>query len=146
MTRPAQVDLPYGAKAYVAGPMRGRPSYNFPAFEEAEKRLREWGWDPFSPARRDLDAGFDPTKALDHQPVKFSVQEAMRHDLDYIVQEAQAIIMLRDWTQSYGAVHEARTAWFIGLPVFEFYLSGLSSLKLQVRLHDLEIIEREIVR
>ena len=39
---------------YIAGPMRGYPEFNFPAFYAAEERLRARGHAVFNPARRDV--------------------------------------------------------------------------------------------
>ncbi len=40
-------------KVYLAGPMRGLPLFNFPAFADAAAKLRAQGYDVFSPAERD---------------------------------------------------------------------------------------------
>lgn len=40
-------------KVYVAGPMRGIPEFNFPAFNLAAKNLRADGHVVFNPAERD---------------------------------------------------------------------------------------------
>lgn len=42
---------------YVAGPMRGIPEFNFPAFFEAEDRPLKAGYDVINPARKDTDDG-----------------------------------------------------------------------------------------
>lgn len=39
--------------AYISGPMRGIPDYNFPAFFAAEEALLEAGWNTINPARID---------------------------------------------------------------------------------------------
>src|SRR5262245_23383467 len=49
-------------KIYIAGPMRGYPSYNFPAFDEAEAALTAGGWRVLSPAAMDRAIGFNPDK------------------------------------------------------------------------------------
>jgi len=38
---------------FIAGPMRGYKDYNFPAFDRAERILRNMGYHPVSPAVMD---------------------------------------------------------------------------------------------
>lgn len=47
-------------RIYLAGPMRGYPDFNFPAFIAAAAWLRAAGHEVFNPAERDLDNGFSP--------------------------------------------------------------------------------------
>lgn len=51
-------------KIYIAGPMRGYPEFNFPAFNEATAKLRAEGHDVFNPAERDIErhGGVDISK------------------------------------------------------------------------------------
>jgi hypothetical protein len=53
-------------KIYVAGPMRGIPEFNFPAFHDAAARLRNEGHVVFNPAERDIARhGVDISKGND---------------------------------------------------------------------------------
>ncbi|MGB3485339.1 MAG: DUF4406 domain-containing protein [Mycobacterium sp.] len=50
-------------KIYVAGPMRGIPEFNFPAFHAAAAKLRADGHHVFNPAERDIEThGVDISK------------------------------------------------------------------------------------
>lgn len=108
-------------KIYIAGPMRGRYEFNFPAFIDAAARLREEGHDVFSPAERDMNEGFLPwgmkgeMSELDH--VGFSLRDAIAADLDYILRESEAIYLLPEWWDSSGAILELIAAKFVGAKV-----------------------------
>jgi len=50
-------------RCYLAGPMRGIPEYNFPAFFAAATSIRDRGIEVWSPAENDVHQdGFDPVK------------------------------------------------------------------------------------
>lgn len=111
------------AGTYIAGPMRGIPEFNFPAFFEAEAWARTWfdGWPILNPARRDVDVGFDPTGLLGSDAelaeLGFDLAEAMRHDIGFIAQEARRIVMLPGWSRSSGATLERQVAEACGCAV-----------------------------
>jgi len=96
---------------YIAGPMRGKPFFNFPAFDAAHDKLEDEGWNAISPADMDREHGFD---ALDMEPdsdwndlsqVPFTIDECMERDLEAI-KNADAIYMLKGWQNSTGAQAE----------------------------------------
>lgn len=64
--------------------MTGYPEYNFPAFHEAEHRLKLVGWDVLNPAR-----SFDGDTS---RPYKDYVVEDIR-----LLQQADAIYLLPGW-------------------------------------------------
>lgn len=98
---------------YVAGPMRGHDSFNFPAFDAAAAELRADGWEVFSPAEHDRDDGFDETlNSLEG----FDLRKAFQWDVEKIF-EADAIYMLRGWETSAGATLEKAIAEFVGSEV-----------------------------
>jgi len=109
---------------YISGPMRGRNHYNFQEFIDAEANLRIL--DPeaevFSPARRDLETGFNPI-LLDLQGNEdlaaygFDLREALAHDAEWICRHATEIYMLRGWSKSKGALAEKALAQALGLKV-----------------------------
>lgn len=46
-------------KAYISGPMTGKPDLNFPAFNEAAAALRALGWEVVNPVDVNPDPGTD---------------------------------------------------------------------------------------
>lgn len=105
-------------KIYLAGPMRGIPEFNFPAFHRWTKMLREEGHEVFSPAERDNEHhGTDIAKGnatgdeqIAVQQHGFSLREALAADLAWICAEAEAIALLPGWEKSSGAGAEWATA------------------------------------
>lgn len=109
---------------YLAGPMRGYPEFNYPAFAHAAKVLRDHGHSVFSPAERDMerhngeDISIGTTGKLEEIEAKgFNLRDAIFDDLQYIIREAQAIALLPGWEASKGVKCELATAEFLGLEV-----------------------------
>ena len=106
-----------GLTIYIAGPMRGYPEHNFPAFFEAEKKWCKMGSaikNIYNPAKMDTDEGFDPkTLTEDRQHLK----DCMRRDLNAIL-ECDAVVMLPGWEKSEGAKVEHALAVYLGLLIF----------------------------
>ena len=113
-------------KIYLAGPMRGIPEFNFPAFHKAAQHLRELGHFVFSPAERDNErhgtdiskgnaTGDESIAAKEHG---FNLREALGADLAWICAEADIIAMLPGWETSKGATAERATAIALGLEVW----------------------------
>jgi len=85
---------------YIAGPMRGIPHFNHPAFFEAERMLLEQGkYAVVNPARMDDESG-----------VKFDARVALNRDLSAICERCTAIYMLSGWQKSPGAMSEYNLA------------------------------------
>ncbi len=100
-------------KVYLAGPMRGYPFYNFPAFDAAAEHIRAANCEVVSPAEMDRKVGFDPAK--DEASPEF-VQEAMRRDLKAII-DCDAVAVLPGWEHSQGARREVELARFLNIPI-----------------------------
>lgn len=99
-------------KCYLAGPMRGYPEYNFPAFYAAAKSLRDRGIEVWSPAENDVHAdGFDPTKDTAQPMVHY-----MKRDLPAVL-DADFVAVLPGWERSQGASLEVHVARTCGIPV-----------------------------
>ena len=106
---------------YLAGPMRGIPLFNFPAFRSAADALRCLGHEVVSPAEEDLSEGFEPTLDMDTSASSedFTLDDyhaAMRRDIAAIL-TVDAIATLPGWEESQGALVEVAVAKAIGIPV-----------------------------
>jgi len=114
-------------KVYVAGPMRGIPYFNFPAFNAAAAHLREYGYVVFNPAERDTerhgtDVSAGNVKGDEKQAERehgFSLRVALGEDLAWICAHADMIALLPGWERSKGAIAERATALALGLEVME---------------------------
>lgn len=90
-------------KLYIAGPMTGYPDLNYPAFHEAESRLKSIGYETLNPALN-IPAG------------KATWLAYMRMSLVQIAQ-ADGIALLDEWYESKGARIEHDLAISLGLEV-----------------------------
>ena len=114
-------------KLYLAGPMRGIPHFNFPAFFAAAANLRALGHEVFNPAEGDnFQYGTDISKdnpegseALAVARHGFSLRDALASDLAWICAEAEGVALLPGWRDSKGATAEHATAVALGLTVIE---------------------------
>lgn len=114
-------------KLYLAGPMRGIPEFNFPAFHAAAALLRERGHEVFSPAEKDIEKYGDQlvnaagSEAEAASNVGFSLRDALRMDLDWITEHGEGIALLKGWERSSGALAEFMTARALGqVMLFEY--------------------------
>jgi hypothetical protein len=96
---------------YVAGPMSGRKDHNFPAFFDAEAKLRRRGWIVINPAAGHWNKKRD-------RPWRYY----MIHDIAKLV-HCDAVTVLPGWKKSRGARLEVTIARRLGMPVFE-YVTG----------------------
>ena len=108
---------------YLAGPMQGYPSFNYPAFAQAAAYLRSFGHRVFSPAERDKErhGGADISAGNVTGDVKkaeqdhgFSLRAALADDTDFICMEADTIALLPGWEHSKGAFAEWALAKALG--------------------------------
>ena len=94
-------------KFYLAGPMRGYPLFNFPAFLMAARILTSRGLTILSPAEKDIEAGLDPSRGLEEQG--FDMGAAFRWDMKAVA-EADGTILMGGWEKSTGAKIERLVA------------------------------------
>ena len=106
-------------KIYIAGPMTGRPDWNYPAFFAADEWLGNIGIEAINPAKTDgdtLDSAlfyannnlYPPFKTWDYYLRKALVQIA----------DADGVLLLPGWQDSKGARLEVHVAKELGMPLY----------------------------
>lgn len=114
---------------YLAGPMRGLPKFNFPAFYEAERAItKNLRWRVFNPARADEDAGFDPTTTDPSLKISPDICEEFFDRDVQMIKHSNGIIMLPGWEDSIGACAEFYIAKWLQKDI-HFYNDMLHNLK-----------------
>lgn len=101
-------------KIYLAGPMRGKPEYNFPRFREVTAMLRSRGHKVLDPVELDLAYGFNPV-VEDWDDA--DVMNCIRRDVEAILQ-SEAVVVLEDWEMSTGATAETAVCRWAMKPVY----------------------------
>lgn len=101
---------------YIAGPMRGYPAHNFPAFDRARNLGVSLGHKIISPADLDRESGFDPNNGDD-----FDLKEVIKRDIDAILtldaNRGDGVAVLPGWGGSTGARAEVALARWMGLKI-----------------------------
>lgn len=128
-------------KAYIAGPMRGHPQSNFPAFDRAAALGRSLGWEIISPAEMDRAAG-DNAEA---EPLPFNGgspevnRRFARRDVEEIMslraENGDVIALLPGWQTSTAAPAEVALARWVKLG----FVDARTFLPLKVELVGQEI-------
>jgi hypothetical protein len=125
-------------RVYIAGPMRGYPNFNFPAFDAAAKRGRDLGYVVISPAELDRGQGFSEQgqdgKVNDQGHNETVTLDFMKgaawRDFKAIVGDrpdqfrptnagCDAVAMLAGWEKSRGARAEKAIAEWVGLDILD---------------------------
>ncbi len=99
--------------AYIAGPMRGYPEFNFPAFDAARDELLEVGYDVISPADIDRTAG----DTNNGDQCRFALRDFWSMYFIKTNEKGSAIFLLKGWEKSIGATAEKALADWMGLGV-----------------------------
>ena len=105
--------------------MRGKPNWNYEAFDRAEVMMSKLGWNVINPAT--LDENSKDTQGLQCEPDDFDPdgdsfhrdvnRKIMKRDLDVICDKCDAIYMLEGWQMSQGANAEFYLSCSLGLTV-----------------------------
>ena len=91
-------------KTYISGPVTGKPDFNRPAFEAAEKWLWLNGYEPVN-----------PLNVLPYDP-QYKWEDYMRADLRAML-DCEGIMILPGWEDSKGAVCEVSVAVDLGMDI-----------------------------
>lgn len=115
-----KADLPY----YVAGPMTGIKSFNYPAFDEAAASLRARGFFVISPSEIiDPELRAAALRSPDGNGVNFardtgySWTDALVTNLRIVAEQVRGLILLPGWESSAGTRTELFVAELVRLPV-----------------------------
>lgn len=111
-------------RVYIAGPMTGKPAYNFPAFDAAAEKWRAAGWEVSNPA--DITrAVWKEANGTDFNPEVDKcdygdplLRKMMAADIAAVV-DCDAIALLPGWGQSRGATVELLMALNHDKPAYE---------------------------
>lgn len=108
---------------YIAGPMRGYPSFNFPAFDEARDHGIRLRYNVISPADMDRDNGFHetnpPSAAEGAAMTRTFVERDTKALLSLRAENGDGIALLPGWEKSTGALAEFFIARWLGLKVVD---------------------------
>lgn len=133
---------------YLAGPMSGRPKFNYPLFDSVAKELRSYGMDVQSPAEMDLPevrkaalASKDGMMAAFNKVSNETWGDFLARDVKLIADSLDAIILLPEWETSKGARLEAFVSINCGNPAYlvdidTFTLSHISDVQIMNILSD----------
>lgn len=108
-------------KVYIAGPMRGLPEWNFPAFDRAQERWQKAGWHVMSPAAMARAMNYGPDCGYIAEPSDKEGLEHLKHvmlsDIAAIY-ACDALAILPGWENSVGTTVELAIAQYLGLPIY----------------------------
>lgn len=103
-------------RVFIAGPMRGLPQYNFPAFYAAEETIAAAGHEVMNPARLDDEDGFDRDYEYAHDEMAEMIRSFASRNAAKLAQ-CDAIALLPDWDVSEGAKLDLAFAQYLGIEV-----------------------------
>jgi nucleoside 2-deoxyribosyltransferase len=109
-------------RLYIAGPMTGYAYFNFPLFHTIARYLRKRGYKVSNPAEKESDQHGLPDMSLIPPEWggsnQLSSPGSIRTEDFHMVLQADAVVALPEWEQSWGAKLEVAVALACGKPVF----------------------------
>jgi hypothetical protein len=135
---------------YIAGPMTGKPQFNFPAFEAAARDLRYRGCDVVSP--HELDEPEVKAEALasgdgklhDGKIAGRTWADILSKDVKVVADLCGGVVVLPDWDTSKGATLEVFVAITCGHKLFKYMPSVPSGLYPMTYAEAMQSINRRI--
>lgn len=111
---------------YLGGPMTNRPAFNFPAFDEASKFLREKGYIIASPAEFDHEKERARLlESADGENQDSEWENALARDLCIVSHPlCLGMIVIEQWYMSNGAQLETFVTDKLGKPIYELLPPG----------------------
>lgn len=113
-------------RVYLAGPIRGVPHFNAPAFNTAATKLREAGHEVFNPAEHDVET-FGQVRSPKGSEITLARKAGMtalelrrmvfKADTAWLCENADAVALLPNWQNSKGATAEHALALALGIEV-----------------------------
>jgi hypothetical protein len=91
-------------KAYISGPITGMPDYNFIAFNRAETKLKNQGYEVFNPVK--IDNGSTD------RPWEFYMRLCLKE-----LPDCNVLFVLPGWEKSKGASFEVQIAKALKIPI-----------------------------
>lgn len=117
---PAEIfaEEPEPGTIYIAGPMRGIPEFNFPAFDTAKEKLESEGWVVVSPADMDRTIfGFEGLGTTGNEEIPQELLRQIATSDITALSICDAIYLLEGWSASKGVVAELAFAKWLELDV-----------------------------
>ena len=114
-------------KVYTAGKMRCLPSFGAEEFRKAARVLRERDFEVVSPLEMDEAAGITVdglTGFEDLADQGFDIRSTLMADLEAVLFDVDAVVLLPGWTSSRGAIAEYATARAASVPTWELTYAG----------------------
>lgn len=107
---------------YLSGPMTGIEDFNRPAFDKAAKELRDLGFEVIVPGENE---SYDEIEKARKEVSRQKREFYLSRDIEFILEQADLVVVLPGWEESEGAKLEVAVAQAIGIPVFRYRTNAL---------------------